>query len=108
MARDDRDTDAGSWIGPTVTEAVIVIRRETQEDARQRNGEADDAPASADGGGSVDSASGWIARKLGQARVIGEIVGGILLGPSMLSRIAQRAFSLFCFQDGKLGSFEGF
>ncbi|HZC43285.1 MAG TPA: cation:proton antiporter [Acidobacteriaceae bacterium] len=29
---------------------------------------------------------GWIARKLGQARVIGEIIGGILIGPSVFGR----------------------
>lgn len=31
---------------------------------------------------------GWLARKLGQSRVIGEIIGGILLGPSVLGRIS--------------------
>jgi len=30
---------------------------------------------------------GWVARRLGQSRVIGEIVGGILLGPSLLGRV---------------------
>jgi Kef-type K+ transport system membrane component KefB len=34
---------------------------------------------------------GWIARKLGQSRVIGEIIGGILLGPSVLGRISAHA-----------------
>lgn len=34
---------------------------------------------------------GWLARKVGQARVIGEIVGGILLGPSVLGRLAPHA-----------------
>jgi Kef-type K+ transport system membrane component KefB len=34
---------------------------------------------------------GWLARKLGQARVIGEIIGGILLGPSVLGRIFPHA-----------------
>ena len=29
---------------------------------------------------------GWLARKLGQTRVVGEIVGGILIGPSVLGR----------------------
>ena len=33
---------------------------------------------------------GWIARRLGQARVIGEIAGGVLLGPSLLGRVAPR------------------
>jgi K+:H+ antiporter len=31
---------------------------------------------------------GWLARRLGQARVIGEIIGGILLGPSVLARLS--------------------
>ena len=30
---------------------------------------------------------GWLARKLGQARVIGEIIGGILIGPSVFGRL---------------------
>ena len=34
---------------------------------------------------------GWVARKLGQSRVIGEIIGGILLGPSVLGRISPHA-----------------
>jgi len=34
---------------------------------------------------------GWLARKLGQSRVIGEIIGGILLGPSVLGRISSHA-----------------
>jgi Kef-type K+ transport system membrane component KefB len=34
---------------------------------------------------------GWIARKCGQARVIGEIFGGIFLGPSAFGRIAPHA-----------------
>ncbi len=36
----------------------------------------------------VTLACGWLARKVGQPRVIGEIVGGILLGPSVLGRMA--------------------
>jgi K+:H+ antiporter len=31
---------------------------------------------------------GWLALKVGQARVIGEIIGGILIGPSVLGRLA--------------------
>src|ERR1700679_4295951 len=31
---------------------------------------------------------GWIALKVGQARVIGEIIGGILIGPSVFGRLA--------------------
>jgi len=34
---------------------------------------------------------GWLARKLGQSRVIGEIVGGILLGPSVFGKVAPNA-----------------
>src|SRR6201987_1746694 len=34
----------------------------------------------------VTLACGWVARKLGQTRVVGEIVGGILIGPSVLGR----------------------
>jgi Kef-type K+ transport system membrane component KefB len=34
---------------------------------------------------------GWAARRLGQARVIGEIAGGILIGPSLFGRIAPGA-----------------
>lgn len=48
---------------------------------------------------------GWIARRLGQARVIGEIVGGILLGPSVFGRIAPHASELL-FPQSSLGSFE--
>jgi Kef-type K+ transport system membrane component KefB len=35
----------------------------------------------------VTVSCGWLARRLGQARVIGEIIGGILIGPSVLGRI---------------------
>ena len=35
---------------------------------------------------------GSIARRLGQGRVIGEILGGILLGPSVFARMAPHAF----------------
>jgi Kef-type K+ transport system membrane component KefB len=48
---------------------------------------------------------GWLARKLGQARVIGEIIGGILIGPSVFGRfaphVAQKIFPL-----SSLGNFE--
>jgi Kef-type K+ transport system membrane component KefB len=49
--------------------------------------------------------SGWIARRLGQPRVIGEIVGGILLGPSLFGRIAPQAFAGL-FPQGSLGPLE--
>lgn len=48
---------------------------------------------------------GWLARKLGQSRVIGEIFGGILVGPSVFGRFAPgAAHSLF--PASSLGSFE--
>jgi Kef-type K+ transport system membrane component KefB len=41
-------------------------------------------------------AGGWLARKLGQSRVVGEIIGGIILGPSVFGRLApDAAHSLF-------------
>jgi len=48
---------------------------------------------------------GWIARKLGQSRVIGEIIGGILVGPSVFGRLAPQA-SHALFPPNSLGSFE--
>lgn len=48
---------------------------------------------------------GWLARKLGQSRVIGEIVGGILIGPSVFGRFAPHA-SHSLFPLSSLGSFE--
>jgi Kef-type K+ transport system membrane component KefB len=48
---------------------------------------------------------GWVAGKLGQARVMGEIVGGILLGPSVFGRIAPHA-SQALFPQSSFGSFE--
>jgi Kef-type K+ transport system membrane component KefB len=41
----------------------------------------------------VTLACGWLARKAGQARVIGEIVGGIVLGPSVFGRVAPHAWA---------------
>lgn len=38
---------------------------------------------------------GWLACRIGQARVIGEIVGGILLGPSLFGRIFPQTFAAF-------------
>jgi Kef-type K+ transport system membrane component KefB len=35
----------------------------------------------------VTLACGWVARRLHQTRVIGEIIGGIVLGPSVLGRL---------------------
>ncbi|HEV2275998.1 MAG TPA: cation:proton antiporter, partial [Acidobacteriaceae bacterium] len=48
---------------------------------------------------------GWVARRLGQARVIGEIIGGILVGPSVFGRIAPHAAQTL-FPASSLGSFE--
>jgi Kef-type K+ transport system membrane component KefB len=48
---------------------------------------------------------GRIASKLGQARVIGEICGGILLGPSVLGRISPQ-FSARLFPESSLGSLD--
>jgi Kef-type K+ transport system membrane component KefB len=48
---------------------------------------------------------GWTARKLGQARVIGEIIGGILIGPSVVGRLAPQT-SAMLFPPSSLCSFE--
>ena len=48
---------------------------------------------------------GWLARRLGQSRVIGEIIGGILLGPSVFGRIAPHASAAF-FPQASFASFE--
>ena len=48
---------------------------------------------------------GWLARKLGQARVIGEIIGGILIGPSVFGRVAPQSWATL-FPPSSFGSFE--
>jgi len=48
---------------------------------------------------------GRIARRLGQATVIGEIVGGILIGPSVLGRIAP-SVATHVFPQSSLGSLD--
>lgn len=48
---------------------------------------------------------GLIARGVGQARVIGEIFGGILLGPSVLGRLAPGLRGRI-FSAGSLGSLD--
>jgi Kef-type K+ transport system membrane component KefB len=53
----------------------------------------------------VTLACGTLARKLGQARVIGEIIGGILLGPSVFGRLAP-ASSHALFPQASMASFE--
>jgi Kef-type K+ transport system membrane component KefB len=53
----------------------------------------------------VTLACGWLALRVGQARVIGEIIGGILLGPSVFGRIAPH-LSGQVFPQGSLRSFD--
>lgn len=48
---------------------------------------------------------GWLALRLGQSRVIGEIIGGILLGPSVLGRIAPHTSAAF-FPQASFATFE--
>lgn len=48
---------------------------------------------------------GWIARKIGQARVIGEIIGGILLGPSVFGRLTPHGAAVL-FPATSFRSFE--
>jgi len=48
---------------------------------------------------------GAVARRLGQSRVIGEIVGGILLGPSVFGRFAPHAWAGL-FPLASLGPFD--
>lgn len=48
---------------------------------------------------------GWVARRLGQARVVGEIVGGILLGPSVFGRTAPHGWATM-FPKESFGSLE--
>ena len=53
----------------------------------------------------VTLACGAIAQRLGQARVVGEIVGGIVLGPSVLGRVAP-AITASLFPTGVLSAFD--
>jgi Kef-type K+ transport system membrane component KefB len=48
---------------------------------------------------------GWLARKLGQSRVIGEIIGGIVLGPSVFGRFTPH-WSAALFPQASFHSFE--
>ena len=48
---------------------------------------------------------GWLALKIGQARVIGEIIGGILIGPSVFGRFAPH-LSAKLFPISSFGPFE--
>jgi Kef-type K+ transport system membrane component KefB len=49
--------------------------------------------------------AGWLATRLGQSRVIGEMIGGILLGPSVFGRLAPHAASSL-FPRSSLDTFE--
>ncbi len=53
----------------------------------------------------VTLACGWLATKLGQARVVGEIVGGIVLGPSVFGRFAP-VWSQHLFPPASLNAVE--
>ncbi len=48
---------------------------------------------------------GWLARQLGQSRVIGEIIGGILLGPSVFGRFTPH-WSGILFPPASFHSFD--
>ncbi len=53
----------------------------------------------------ITVACGWLALKVGQARVIGEIIGGILVGPSVFGRFVPH-LSAKLFPASSLGPFE--
>src|SRR5271156_3176187 len=53
----------------------------------------------------ITVACGWLALKVGQARVIGEIIGGILVGPSVFGRFAPH-LSAKIFPVSSFGPFE--
>ncbi len=53
----------------------------------------------------VTLACGSLARRLGQSRVVGEIAGGILLGPSVFGRFAPTAAGML-FPQSSMASFE--
>jgi Kef-type K+ transport system membrane component KefB len=53
----------------------------------------------------VSQACGRIARVFGQARVIGEMFGGILIGPSVFGRLAPTLFGQL-FPKASLGALE--
>jgi Kef-type K+ transport system membrane component KefB len=54
----------------------------------------------------VTSGCGWLLRQTGQPRVVGEIAGGLLLGPLVLGQVAPRSFAAL-FPHGSLGLLEG-
>jgi Kef-type K+ transport system membrane component KefB len=53
----------------------------------------------------VTLACGSLAHRLGQARVVGEIIGGILLGPSIFGRLAPATANAL-FPQSSMASFE--
>jgi len=53
----------------------------------------------------VTVSCGWLARRLGQARVIGEIIGGILIGPSILGRLSPE-LSAHLFNTASAATFD--
>src|ERR1700744_4249726 len=53
----------------------------------------------------ITVACGWLALKVGKARVIGEIIGGILVGPSVFGRFAPH-LSAQIFPISSFGAFE--
>jgi len=48
---------------------------------------------------------GWVAKKLGQVRVIGQVMGGIVVGPSIFGRFFPTAYAAL-FPTGSLAAFE--
>jgi Kef-type K+ transport system membrane component KefB len=48
---------------------------------------------------------GWLAQRLGQSRVVGEIIGGIALGPSLFGRFAPQAAGVI-FPQSSLAPFD--
>ena len=53
----------------------------------------------------ITVACGWLALKVGQARVIGEIIGGIIIGTSVFGRFAPH-LSATLFPPSSFGPFE--
>ena len=53
----------------------------------------------------VTVSCGWLARRLGQARVVGEIIGGILIGPSVLGRLSPE-LSAHLFNKASAATFD--
>ena len=56
---------------------------------------------------SVSSAMGWVFRRGGQPAVLGEMMAGILLGPSLFGLVVHKAF-LFAFAPASLNALKLF